>query len=749
MARLPEVTDLRRRMPQARRGVSSVRNAGAVGAAVAGFGDALGAAGDARFAAGKREREKEADFRLAEAKSRYLREAVAAEQGIREGKSWAEWEKSYGDKATELRGAISAGLNDPDRKREFEIWAKDAETRAKAGIYTAAREKRADDGRARLLENVNANLDTAVAAPSAADREAFLAATADMYDGAVADGWITAEDAARLKRTAAQNYATRRLAMMEPEDRLKELEGGTLAGFLPPDALAVEKRKATEALRVKGEQGAQDRGRQRGATVAAMADYYGSSDPYKQAAARIAGIESSGDANAKNPRSSATGPGQFINSTWLGLMRETRPDLTAGRSEADILAMRKDPKIALEMTEAYARRNGLVLERAGIEATPANLYLAHFLDGPVAAKVLAADEATPLGEVIGAEAMAANPHLAGWDVADVKAWAARKAGGDYDPVAYLRNIDDPDERSAAMNEYSRHQALKASAAEAERDALADRAFALVAEGQSVLDLPREAQLQLGREAMSALLEYEKKVASGQKVTTDQVFYASLMDAWATDPELFKSLDPITWRAKLSDADYKGMVDRQAGLKQGEKPDMKPREAAAIMSQAAVLLSEAGVETGPGAGKDDKQRTADFQREMLDAEEAFIRENGRRMSPKEFNDRARVLLTEVAVLRLGGTAGTRTRLGSLEEVGIDREAFMEDRVTIDGIEFPEAARGIFLADLTARLGRAPSIEEQAADFKDHADKLRRSLGREPTPDEVVEFAGYLRARKGGG
>jgi len=47
---------------------------------------------------------------------------------------------------------------------------------------------------------------------------------------------------------------------------------------------------------------------------------------------RIISVESNGDTNAKNTRSSATGPGQFLNETWLDLIRMHRPDLTKGRS---------------------------------------------------------------------------------------------------------------------------------------------------------------------------------------------------------------------------------------------------------------------------------------------------------------------------------------------------------------------------------------------------------------------------------
>jgi hypothetical protein len=59
---------------------------------------------------------------------------------------------------------------------------------------------------------------------------------------------------------------------------------------------------------------------------------------------RIIGVESHGDPNAKNKRSSATGLGQFLDETWLDMIRAHRPDLGQGRSQDEILELRRDAK---------------------------------------------------------------------------------------------------------------------------------------------------------------------------------------------------------------------------------------------------------------------------------------------------------------------------------------------------------------------------------------------------------------------
>lgn len=144
---------------------------------------------------------------------------------------------------------------------------------------------------------------------------------------------------------------------------------------------------------------------------------------------RIIGVESGGNPTATNPRSSATGAGQFINSTWLDMIKRNRPDIASGKSDQQLLALRNDPNISKQMVDAYAAENAVALDRAGFEPTDGATYLAHFA-GPAGAKaVLRADPATPVGRVLGESVVKANPFLANMSAGDLVAWADRKMGG--------------------------------------------------------------------------------------------------------------------------------------------------------------------------------------------------------------------------------------------------------------------------------------------------------------------------------
>ncbi|CCE04135.1 hypothetical protein BRAS3843_100029 [Bradyrhizobium sp. STM 3843] len=143
-------------------------------------------------------------------------------------------------------------------------------------------------------------------------------------------------------------------------------------------------------------------------------------------ASQIVGAESSGNANAKNPNSSASGLGQFIDGTWLAMLRRYHPEINGTPQE--LLALRANPELSREMTEAYARENATMLTRAGLPVTPGNLYLAHFAGPGGARAVLKADPATPVETLLRPDAIKANPFLVGMTADGLRNWAEKRVG---------------------------------------------------------------------------------------------------------------------------------------------------------------------------------------------------------------------------------------------------------------------------------------------------------------------------------
>jgi hypothetical protein len=151
---------------------------------------------------------------------------------------------------------------------------------------------------------------------------------------------------------------------------------------------------------------------------------------------RIIAVESDGDPNAKSKRSSATGLGQFLDETWLDMIRVHRPDLAKSRTQAEILELRRDPKIAREITARFTQQNADMLRKRGLPVTPGTLYLAHFAGGAGAVAILSAAEnadaalimatADASGRSRREKIVKANPFLQRFTVADLRNWADRK-----------------------------------------------------------------------------------------------------------------------------------------------------------------------------------------------------------------------------------------------------------------------------------------------------------------------------------
>lgn len=144
---------------------------------------------------------------------------------------------------------------------------------------------------------------------------------------------------------------------------------------------------------------------------------------------QIISAESGGNPNARNPHSSAGGDGQFIDSTWLSMLRKHRPDISDGKSDSDLLALKFNPDLSREMTAAYAADNAGILTKAGLPVTPGSTYLAHFAGPQGAVGILNADPSAPVSSILTPAAVKANPFLQGMTAADLRAWADRKVGG--------------------------------------------------------------------------------------------------------------------------------------------------------------------------------------------------------------------------------------------------------------------------------------------------------------------------------
>ena len=145
---------------------------------------------------------------------------------------------------------------------------------------------------------------------------------------------------------------------------------------------------------------------------------------------RLVGVESGGDPKARNSRSTATGLGQFIESTWITLFQRYFPDRAESMTKGAILALREDSELSRKMIELYAQENAKILSEVGIAINDSALHLAHFLGPGGAMAVLTANATDKIEDVLSKEQIAANPEVLGGGktVGDVLQWSQRKMG---------------------------------------------------------------------------------------------------------------------------------------------------------------------------------------------------------------------------------------------------------------------------------------------------------------------------------
>jgi hypothetical protein len=133
-----------------------------------------------------------------------------------------------------------------------------------------------------------------------------------------------------------------------------------------------------------------------------------------------AGVVNQGEGTGQNPRSSAMGAGQFLDSTWNDFAK-ANPQHFAGMTPDQVMAARNDPKLGAAATDWLAGRNAPALTAAGVQPTGQSLAMAHFLGPQAAAVVMQAPENMGLGQLItqaigpdqAAAYIKANPALAG------------------------------------------------------------------------------------------------------------------------------------------------------------------------------------------------------------------------------------------------------------------------------------------------------------------------------------------------
>jgi hypothetical protein len=384
VARLPDASEIKPSIGMSGRPIATydttgyARGAAAMAQGAKDIGTGLTGAGNQVASVANQQKAKDDEFESASARAEYQVAKINYLNSVKDDPDYATLPERSQQNLTMFVDGAANRISDPRRRAMFKMAVADDTASAQARVIDLAQSRSADAGRADLREKLEGLRQGALLSESEEERGKAIQTANDLITAASGKNFLTKEKAVELQRGWATDYAKAWL----------------------------ENQPAEERVRILRPQASMD-----------------------QVVDRIIGVESGGKPNARNPKSSAYGAGQFINSTWLSLIKETRPDIAQGRSDAELLELRGDPRLSRDMVAAYAQKNGAYLKAAGVEPTPGNVYLAHFLGPDGAARVLQADPNKPVAEIVGPDAVRANPSILGGKTAGtVAAWAGEKMG---------------------------------------------------------------------------------------------------------------------------------------------------------------------------------------------------------------------------------------------------------------------------------------------------------------------------------
>lgn len=150
----------------------------------------------------------------------------------------------------------------------------------------------------------------------------------------------------------------------------------------------------------------------------------------------LGGYESGNNPTALNPQSGAGGQFQFIPPTWADV-RAKNPDLNLPPDPRQA-----PPELQAEAERRFRASNVQALQAAGIQPTPAVLYLAHRTGAQGAQTLLRADPNAPMDSVVPPQWIAQNPDMQGKTVGQFLQMAQARfpGGGDGSPAAPPVNV---------------------------------------------------------------------------------------------------------------------------------------------------------------------------------------------------------------------------------------------------------------------------------------------------------------------
>lgn len=658
--RLPDVDSLGRRpVPQSRKRVSSVRNAGIVADAAGGLGRDVAAIGNKML-------EKEDRLAYAAAKSAYLKADVAARQEFENDNEYGSFDERYSERMKVAAEQASGLLKSKSDKALFSADIKVDFARGRSQVMTAANGKRIIAEKAVLFEGLESLRDTGRDALDEGTRTATISQANELLEAGFQKGLINPIEKMELREGWVSDYNIEQVRLMKNRgdvrgaaayleahrDQIQGEKGLRLEEILTGDIEAIDLSEGVDAIM--------------GFATGDNAEPVQYSDPLR-------------------------GRGTSISSSY-GVKRKS-----GAHNGTDFTGKRGSPVYSIAAgtaTVGYDERSGHFVK---IDHGNGMVSSYSHMDKPA---VKNGDVVTPdsvIGD-IGMSGKTTGPHVHvvvkqnGKTVdPETVIGAARQSPRKHDLNVLLGRVDELADAqnwpSQKREKYKTEVARRVSRDETllrreESDASRQASEIVLGLGENFKSLDQIPSVIQDQMSPNDLRQYQRVAESNNKAVTvkansNDAIYLDLLEI--RDPKEFAKIDLAKYADKVTRGEIASLLVRQTKIIEGKEVDIRPRITSTIR-----VLATADMDL---KGKDNEQNFINTVRTM-----EGILEGNSKPTRAELDEAFRMATQEVQIH--GRFYGTNEK--QLYELDIDN--------------VPEVAKQRIIDSANRNLGREPTEEE---------------------------------------
>ena len=465
---------------------------------------------------------------------------------------------------------------------------------------------------------------------------------------------------------------------------------------------------------------------------------------------KVGKVENGGSYGGKpNASTNAGGKYGFIDSTFLEQSKKHAPDLVAGKTDAQILELKKSDtpegrKLQDQTLGGFTRENEKALTDAGIPINDATRHMSHWFGAAGAVKVLKADPSTPIetffkagkgadGKMRSPEEWAAENGVKGMTAGQVRALAEKRMGtgktalpdeggiatartstdpketeramqqnlADY--IARAKEIADPERRDNAITEIKRRYELQTLQVAAREKADLAEAWKIAvtplpngARHTSQDAIPADMWGRLDPKHQEALTRQFTHNAKGTEIVTDQPTWYEVQRGLSSDDPLVRQewsrKDLLRYRGKLSPEDFQELAKMQGAILKGD-PEGHLTAVRGVNQLVDDTLRKINIDPTPRESSSpgsDAAKAAQFRRAVQDQLTGLEKAQGKKATPEQQQQIVDAMTKEVVTKegRLWDTKKKRFEV-TIDDVPAEEKVKIVDALTRAGRPVSEA------------------------------------------------------------